>query len=332
MKQPHTREVELRRNVGVAPEPWDTSTELLRALSRVQWRQWFEERRTENAQRDGPWIVEHWIGGNTFRAFHHMPKPSSQVFRARPVSAPGPPLCISSDLLAQECTFAPSAADAKFLDKQLIVTGRVLTPAQGPGRYLDLDTEPYMVRCYGPDIETLEKGQDVTLQCFWGGKPGAIVLGGCRKVSPDTTCSPFVSSEFGTKDGNIELTLQPRIEGHYVIVSGTTNLRDGALIGYEVSHPPTTDEIENPPARPEIFAVFKDTKVRSGEYFAKTDISRWPRGEIEIRATFDTFPRSQPAWVKAEFGEMGRNLRGSAVVAAGKGYKVAEVRRFVSKR
>jgi hypothetical protein len=54
---------------------------LARALERTDWRQWFRDARLEHSQHDWQWVIDHFVGRTTFRAFHHMPEPPSKVFR-----------------------------------------------------------------------------------------------------------------------------------------------------------------------------------------------------------------------------------------------------------
>ena len=95
------------------------------------------------------------------------------------------------------------------------------------------------------------------------------------------------------------------IESHLVngelVVQGTTDLPDGALLQYNVWH-----------ARDDIEGDYGELSVSDGRFDFKTDVSRWPAGEVKVQVAFSAGP-FQPEPVIAEFGVHGEKLGGPHV-------------------
>lgn len=64
------------------PKQWPDCDELINSLKRSGWQAWFEQGRKEEASGNWTDLINRAVGGNTFRAFHGLAKPPSQVFRA----------------------------------------------------------------------------------------------------------------------------------------------------------------------------------------------------------------------------------------------------------
>ena len=124
----------------------------------------------------------------------------------------------------------------------------------------------------------------------------------------------------------VDLTLEPRFQGQSVLVSGTTNLKDGAVIGYEVEHELSTAGIKN--------NWFKDGNivVKNGRYLGSVKVAGWPRGKISVWVTFMSFLKEQPKWAKTLYGEGGKNMEGPTVKLAGQGIRRAELQKELVKQ
>lgn len=65
----------------VVPKRYAERAELIRDLKGYKWRKWFQKNRYER-DLDLRLIIKDSVGANIFRAFHHLPKQPSVVFRS----------------------------------------------------------------------------------------------------------------------------------------------------------------------------------------------------------------------------------------------------------
>ena len=63
------------------PTAWTSSRDIVAAIAAKDWRAWFREERRKHSHHDWRWVVEHWVGPNSYRAFRHMPERPCEVFR-----------------------------------------------------------------------------------------------------------------------------------------------------------------------------------------------------------------------------------------------------------
>lgn len=115
----------------------------------------------------------------------------------------------------------------------------------------------------------------------------------------------------------VSLTLEPEINGDTLIVKGTTDLPDGALITYEVTSNKPRQTLEETSR----FRYEGSARVKDGRYAAEVDLSDWPQGSIRIWAAFQAMRRNtveQPEAILERFGEMGEKLRGPNVTRSGR--------------
>lgn len=105
----------------------------------------------------------------------------------------------------------------------------------------------------------------------------------------------------------VDLTLNTRVDGNAIVLSGSANLPDGAVISYEIEH------LED-------FQFLHDgiATIEDGRYHERFNISGWPRGPIEVWASFAPWHAAQqPAAVTERYGETGENIADKDAVKAG---------------
>jgi hypothetical protein len=139
----------------------------------------------------------------------------------------------------------------------------------------------------------------------------------------------------GGDSQTVDLTMDARIEGDSIVAEGTTDLPDGAVIVYEVTHEDfgTKDDLEDP-----VWSLFADgsAPVDGGRYSLSAPVADWPAGDVTVWVAFQAVlgdevdPASgQPASVMERYGEMGANLTGPNVTESA-GNKRVEIEATVS--
>ncbi|MGJ9460326.1 hypothetical protein [Oceanobacillus sp. CF4.6] len=122
-----------------------------------------------------------------------------------------------------------------------------------------------------------------------------------------TITTIFVISACGSEDNSaeVDLTMETEAIESTLTVSGETNLPNGTLLTYEVSH---LDDFEK--------YSTGEIEVIDGDYHTEIDISDWPEGDINVWLAFQTILGTtveQPKEVIEKYGEMGENLEGDNV-------------------
>ena len=113
-------------------------------------------------------------------------------------------------------------------------------------------------------------------------------------------------------------------------IEGTTDLRDGALLGYEIRHEYMDVDPETP-----MDMLFQEgtVTVADGRFAAEADISNFEPGEIEVWVAFQMSflnrDLQQPAPIIRQFGEHGELLEGPNVTDRGDDGKRVEVAEIV---
>lgn len=131
--------------------------------------------------------------------------------------------------------------------------------------------------------------------------------GGCGPGGP-----PISGSQSASPEGSeaVLLTVTHRSEWRVLWIEGTTDLPDGAVVGYRVTHDlATTAPTEDWPSSNLI--DFGRATVENGEYWARVNTLNWPPGQVRVVAQFPLPP--QPASVVERYGEFGEHLRGDNV-------------------
>ena len=144
----------------------------------------------------------------------------------------------------------------------------------------------------------------------------ALLLGGCSQVASETGAGTDTQ---GTEP--VTLTVGHRSEWRVLWLEGETDLPDGAIVNYRVTHGlartapadewPATNMIESGRAT-----------VQGGQYWTRINTFRWPAGEVRILVQFPLPP--QPPAVLTRYGELGVHLTGDNVTNLD-GMKAVEV-------
>jgi hypothetical protein len=240
-----------------------------------------------------------------------------------------PPICVSAKSFAAQYSYDKTSADLKYKGKPVVITGLVNSTRFSPHE-VDLKTDGfYLVRAIGKDqdFSRLRKDQAITLRCNGDGTYMPITVSSCVMVSSTTPCiadkTPAANPSSPTA---VHLTITPRISGRSLVISGTTNLKDGAFVSWEYDH---ENASQQPPK--EMCIDQGSTIVKGGHYSVSVPIGKCPRGNISVWAAFQTFIKEQPQWVKDEYGPMGEKMEGPEVKLGAIKSKTVEVESVVVK-
>ena len=150
-------------------------------------------------------------------------------------------------------------------------------------------------------------------------------LGVLACVATSVACAPAGPTDDTnpTAQGSeaVALTVAHRSEWRALWIEGTTDLPDGAVVSYRVTHSVaiTTPTEEWPSSN--LIDVGRAT-VEDGQYWARINTLNWPPGEVRVVAQFPLPP--QPPAVVDQYGEFGEHLRGANVTDQD-GIKAVEV-------
>ena len=130
------------------------------------------------------------------------------------------------------------------------------------------------------------------------------ILSGCVQAGQD----PVASTE------RLALDVGHQSKWRELRVEGTTDLPDGAVLSYRVTHA-LTDEIA-PAAWPAKNLITDGTAVvQEGQYWTNLNTTYWPAGTVRIRVEFPVAP--QPDAIQSLYGEFGERLEGDNVSSLG---------------
>jgi hypothetical protein len=134
----------------------------------------------------------------------------------------------------------------------------------------------------------------------------------------------------GASGQSVALSVAPRAVEQAIVIEGTTDLPDGALIAYEVTHDAfgTSDDLQD-----STWDLFADgsVPVQGGRYSVNVPVAGWPSGRVTVWVAFQTVlgatidgqpADGQPADVIERYGNMGENLTGSNVSESGDSKRV----------
>ena len=86
----------------------------------------------------------------------------------------------------------------------------------------------------------------------------------------------------GSGGQTVDLSMDARVDDGTIVVDGTTDLPDGALIAYEVTHQDfgTSDNMDDP-----VWGLFADgtTPVADGAYSVVIPVADWPPAVPDAR-------------------------------------------------
>ena len=155
------------------------------------------------------------------------------------------------------------------------------------------------------------RGAGVVILTGW-----VLSIGGCS--APGGDADPGTESSAGE---TVALAVEHRSRWREVRIEGTTDLPDGAVVSYHVTHA-LADEL--PPSEwPAQNLITNGTSVvQDSRYWARLNTIYWPAGDVRVQVQFPV--ALQPAAVSRRYGEFGAHLTGDNVTTRG-GSKVVTV-------
>jgi hypothetical protein len=236
------------------------------------------------------------------------------------------PICITAIDLASQVAHDKEASDPKFKGKALVITGRVNYVRANP-REVDLKTDAsFLIRASGVNFSSLRPNQLVTLKCIGDGTAAPITVSSCTIEPANTPCIALKKTAPTSGPNLVHITLSPTITGDAITIAGTTDLKDGAVISWDLEH---ALQNKNPMAD---LSEHGDTTVKGGKYATTIRISRWPRGNIKVWIGFFPFLKSQPQWARTQYGTQGEKLEGPNVKLQPAGMKTIEIEKTITKQ
>ena len=108
------------------------------------------------------------------------------------------------------------------------------------------------------------------------------------------------------------LTSSSRVVGRTLVIEGTTDLPDSAVIEWELRHESLFKRRDIPISR---MASEGHTVVRGRRYTIAVDLSAWPAGQVEVWVAFQplSYGTRQPAFVNQMYGLSGERIEGENV-------------------
>ncbi len=146
---------------------------------------------------------------------------------------------------------------------------------------------------------------------------GVVILTGW--VLSISGCGPGSGGDANPGNGSsggetVELTVEHRSRWRELRIEGTTDLPDGAVVSYHVTHALAA---ELPPSEWPAQNLIADgtAVVQESRYWARFNTTLWPAGDVRVRVQFPVAP--QPVAVGDRFGEFGEHLTGDNVTTRG---------------
>ena len=137
---------------------------------------------------------------------------------------------------------------------------------------------------------------------------GAVWVGGCAPAAgPDTDV------ELGG-GATVVLAVDHRSRWRELRIEGTTDLPDGAVVSYRVTHALAAEL--SPSEWPAKNLIADGTAVvQESQYWARLNTTYWPTGSVRVEVQFPIAP--QPTTVRERYGEFGEHLTGDNVTILG---------------
>lgn len=234
-------------------------------------------------------------------------------------------ICITASDLSAQVAHDKKASDLKFKGKALVITGGVDHFRANPNE-VDLKTDAsFLIRASGVNFSGLRKGQLVTLKCIGDGTMAPITVSSCTVVPANSPCVAEKKTVPISGPNVVHITLSPTITVDTITIAGTTDLKDGAVLGWDVEH---AQQKKNLMAD---LTQHGDTTVKGGRYAATVKVNRWPKGNITVWIGFLSFTKDQPQWAKTQYGTQGEKLEGPNVKLQSEGMKTVEIQRTIVK-
>jgi len=137
---------------------------------------------------------------------------------------------------------------------------------------------------------------------------GVLSSGGC---APPTSGGPGSVSSGGE---TVVLAVDHRSRWRELRIEGSTDLPDGSVVSYHVSHALAEDL---PPSEWPAQNLIADgtAVVQQSQYWTRLNTTDWPAGAVRVHVQFPVAP--QPAPVRGRYGEFGEHLTGDNVTIIG---------------
>lgn len=112
----------------------------------------------------------------------------------------------------------------------------------------------------------------------------------------------------------VVLTVAPTSAWRELRIDGTTDLPDGAVLSYQVTHAAAN---ELPPSEWPAQNLMSDgtAVVLDGQYGARINTTYWPKGSVRVEVQFPV--ATQPADINTRYGAFGEALMGDNVTILG---------------
>ena len=112
----------------------------------------------------------------------------------------------------------------------------------------------------------------------------------------------------------VQLSVDPQTKWRALRLEGTTDLPDGAIVSYRVTHAVAN---ELPPSEWPATNLIEDgtAVVDAGVYWAELNTTYWPAGQVDVRVQFPVAPQPDP--VRERYGDFGERLTGENVRSLG---------------
>ena len=264
----------------------------------------------------------------TLAACNSRSSVSTALPEQKPVSVDATPICISATELSEQVAHSyhpdKKGADLKYKGNALVITGQV-DHVRLNGKEVDLKTDAFRIRASGVDFSSLRQNQAVTLKCIGDGTMAPITVSSCTIEPANSPCVAENKTVPTSGPNVVHITLSPTINGDAIRIAGTTDLKDGAVLTWDIEHAQQ---------KKDLMANLNDegnTTVKGGKYATTVRVNRWPKGKITVSVGFYSFLTTQPQWARIQYGKSGDNLEGPNVKLQPEGMKIIEIEHTITK-
>lgn len=141
---------------------------------------------------------------------------------------------------------------------------------------------------------------------------GAAWTGCAPAPADESAAAPVGGGNGGTETMVLEVGHETR--WRELRIEGATDLPDGAVITYQVTHALANEQPRSDWPAPNL-VTDGTAVVRDGVYWARVNTTYWPAGRVDVLAQFPAAP--QPEAVRRRYGPFGEHLTGDNVESFG---------------
>ena len=142
-------------------------------------------------------------------------------------------------------------------------------------------------------------------------------------------CGPATGGDVGPESGSagetVLLAVDHRSSWRELRIEGTTDLPDGAVVSYHVTHA-LAEQLPLGEWPAQNLIADGTAVVLKTQYWASLNTTNWPAGAVEVQIQFPIAP--QPEAVRARYGAFGEQLTGDNVTTLGASRVVTAEHRF----